>query len=177
MNFKPSAANSSTSVRIAAVLSGFRSPLSAFAFAAFSFAVPSPSAGTRPHSLNDSPRASARWRISTLWSFDPVKWCSAKTNWSAGTMRRSACNPSCRRTLALVSPWAVTSLTPGMAVNHATTGALSAAATRKSRSPIVSIPRRRLPAASARSTAGSARSPARIGAATSWASHQRCRLP
>ena len=39
-----------------------------FAFAAclFAFAVPSPSAGTSPHSLKLSPRASARWRICTL---------------------------------------------------------------------------------------------------------------
>ena len=79
------------------------------------------------------------------------------------------------RTLALVSPFAVTSLTPGRPVNQSTTGAASSAATMKSRSPIVSSPRRRLPAVSARLTWGSARSPATIGSATWIASHHRCR--
>ena len=51
---------------------------------ALSRAVPSPAEGTRPHSLRLSPRSSARWRIWTLWSFEPVKWWSAKANCSDG---------------------------------------------------------------------------------------------
>jgi hypothetical protein len=36
------------------------------------------SAGLNPHSLMLRPRPSARWRIATLCSLEPVKWCSAK---------------------------------------------------------------------------------------------------
>src|ERR1035438_2393833 len=60
-------------------------------------------------------------------------------------------------------------------VNQSTTGVASAAATMKSRSPIVSSPRRRLPATSAWVTLGRARSPAAMGSATWIASHHRCR--
>ena len=88
-------------------------------------------------------------------------------------IRRSAWSPLPRRTLAFVSPLAVTSLTPACPVNQSTTGATSLCRDDEVQaSPTVSSPRRRLPAVSARSTWGSDRSPARIGSATSEAYHQ-----
>ena len=60
-------------------------------------------------------------------------------------MRRSACRPEVKRTLALVPPLAVTSWILGCWTNHSTIEPPSRAATMKSRSPIVSSRRRRAP--------------------------------
>ena len=46
-----------------------------------------------PYSLIFRPRSLARPRRMTLWSFEPVKYCSAAPKLSAGTTRRSTCRP------------------------------------------------------------------------------------
>ena len=43
-------------------------------------------------------------RSTTLWSFEPVKYCSAAPNDLAGTTRRSICKPRPRRIDIFVSP-------------------------------------------------------------------------
>ena len=52
-----------------------------------------PSTRNTPYSLIFRPRCLARPRSTTLWSFEPVKYCRAAPNDSRGTIRRSTWNP------------------------------------------------------------------------------------
>src|SRR5580704_10075682 len=55
----------------------------------------------------------ARPRSLVLCSFDPVKYWRAAPKFSAGTMRRSTCNPRLVTMQALVWPWPRTRSTKG----------------------------------------------------------------
>ena len=105
-----------------------------------------------------SPRREAISRRRTLWSFEPVKYCSAAPKDSGSTTRRSIDNPSWWRTEALVGPWAMTSTTEGSDVSVRITRAGSVDVTSRSTSLTVSRMRRSEPAISSRSTPPCARS-------------------
>ena len=92
----------------------------------------------------------------------PVKWCRAVGNCASVTTRRSACiGGSRRRTEHFVPPRARISFTPGAVAKTSMMGSTApVAAATMSMSPFVSAYRRTLPAISARTTPGAARTSA-----------------
>ena len=136
-----------------------------------------PSAPTlnKPYSFSLNPRAIARSRSATLCSLLPVKYWSAAPKRSSGTTRRSTCTPVVVWTLVFVSPLASTFATSSRVRNASISLAGSFADARMSMSPIVSLPRRRLPAYATRSTNGRRPSSATIRSASGIASAMRTR--
>ncbi|MDH5507600.1 MAG: hypothetical protein OEZ02_10300, partial [Anaerolineae bacterium] len=90
---------------------------------------------------------------------------------SGGWTHSWARRPVVNSTLDLVAPWPMTRAMPGCSTKACMTAAESGAATSRSISPTVADMRRRLPAASAATTPGTARSKA----SCSWASGQASR--
>ena len=89
----------------------------------------------------------ARCRSATLCSLLPVKYCMAAPKLSCSSARTSTCSPSRPNfTLVLLAPRPSTSCTFGCAATRSSAAAALGPVTRRSRSPMVSFPRRRLPA-------------------------------
>ena len=139
--------------------------------------VASPSSMNNPYSFRRMDRSMARSRKTTLWSLLPVKYINAAPQFTAGTARRSTCNPLFKRTLDLVSPETSTLATNGCAQKNSMTGAGCSVATNKSTSPMVSRPRRKLPANSACVTPLMARNCVTKVSAMGMASPRRERSP
>src|SRR3989442_17234 len=122
-----------------------------------------------PYSLTRSFLREAISRTRTLWSLEPVKYCSAAPNASGSTTRRSIWSPSWWSTEAFVSPWATISRTDGSVTNVLITRWGSVEVTRISMSFTVSRMRRRDPATSIRSAPPRAASASVTRAATARA--------
>ncbi len=120
--------------------------------------------------------------MATLCSLLPVKYISAAPKLAGSTTRKSACiapASSTVRTDALVSPCTSTSAAAGCSTNAAKIASRCSGpppqAMRMSMSPMVSLPRRRLPAYSIRSTPGSGRRSSTSSVASAWAVPMRVR--
>ena len=111
----------------------------------------------KPYSLSRKPRAIARWRITMLCSLPPVKYASANGNSLSLTTRKSHWMPPSKITLAFVSPFAVIFKMPGCETKNSITSAGFFDDASKSMSPMISLNRRKLPAALQRITSSDAR--------------------
>src|ERR1041385_7360275 len=81
-----------------------------------------------------------------LCACEPVKYCMAAPKQDGSTTRKSTCRPPDSRTVARVSPCAATWVTSPNLPNRSMTAAGLEDVTTMSRSPIVSLRRRKLPA-------------------------------
>ena len=113
--------------------------------------------------------------MTMLCSLLPVKYISAEEYSASLTTRRSDWMPPSSSTLALVSPLASTFSTPGWLVKNSMTSAGCLDEASRSMSPMISLCRRRLPAALHRMTSGCDRSASSSGSARRSASLIRWR--
>src|SRR6266581_158933 len=101
-----------------------------------------------PYSFSLSFLAWAILRSSMLCACEPVKYCIAAPKQDGSTTRRSTWRPLDRRTVERVSPWEATWVTSLNLPNRSITAGALAQLTTMSRSPIVSLRRRKVPATS-----------------------------